>query len=79
MKILDNSIFFLIVVSETFAYRDKTGNHGKIQFSKLASFGRLWGSLAAHHLLTRYVSCFKDTGWWLCQSYHLSIARRESP
>lgn len=62
MKILANSIlYFLIVVSETFAYTDKTGSHGKIQFSNLILLVD-FGTLAVQRLLTRYIVCFKETG-----------------
>lgn len=33
------------------------------RYLKLAPFGGPWDSLATWHLLTRYVSWFKETGW----------------
>ncbi|XP_010159167.1 PREDICTED: LIM domain-binding protein 2-like, partial [Eurypyga helias] len=66
--------YLRVPVTETSASPDKTSDHGKIEFSKLAAFGGLWDPLAARHCLTSV----KETGWWSRRSEHLSGARLES-
>lgn len=73
-EFLGNSVMCLWLV-KLLLYMGKTANVGKIQFSKMASFGRL-GLIGCP--VPDVFPSLKKLAWWLCQSHHVSIATLKS-